>query len=326
MLDIWSHYPNVAQKLNTVSSLINEHLSTDKPDVKQLLADAAQEQGKMLRPGLFLLFSELGNKHEQSEEQLLKIAASLEILHKATLIHDDIIDDSPLRHGVITIQSNFGKDVAVYAGDLLFTVFFELLIDTMNGTTMMKDNAAAMKKLLFGELSQMHARFNQNQTIENYVENIKGKTAELFRLACLEGAYFGKSSSEVTQIAASIGENIGIAFQIYDDILDYTSSSKILKKPVLEDLAQGVYTSPLLFAIAKDPQAFAPFLDKKQNISVAEIKKVSNLVHKLGGVKDAITFAQSYTKNALVDIDKLPQNEITISIKKLTNSLLNRKF
>ncbi|MFT8425561.1 MAG: polyprenyl synthetase family protein [Liquorilactobacillus sp.] len=326
MLDIWSHYPNVAQKLNTVSSLINEHLSTDNPDVQQLLTAAAQEQGKMLRPGLFLLFSELGDKHEQNEEQLLKIAASLEILHKATLIHDDIIDDSPLRHGVVTIQSNFGKDVAVYAGDLLFTAFFEILIDTMNGTSMMKDNAAAMKKLLFGELSQMHARFNQTQTIENYVENIKGKTAELFRLACLEGAYFGKSSSEITPAAASIGENIGIAFQIYDDILDYTSSSKILKKPVLEDLAQGVYTSPLLFALAKDPQAFAPLLDKKQNITVAEIKTVSNLVHKLGGVKDAISFAQSYTEKALEEINKLPQNEITHSIKKLTHSLLNRKF
>ncbi|EJE97898.1 polyprenyl synthetase family protein [Liquorilactobacillus mali] len=326
MLDIWSHYPNVAQKLNTVSSLINEHLSTDNPDVQQLLADLSQEQGKMLRPGLFFLFAELGDNHEQNEEQLLRVAASLEILHKATLVHDDIIDDSPLRHGVVTIQSNFGKDVAVYAGDLLFTAFFELLIDTMNGMSMMKDNATAMKKLLFGELSQMHARFNQKQTIENYVENVKGKTAELFRLACLEGAYFGKSSPEITQIAASIGENIGIAFQIYDDILDYTSSSKILKKPVLEDLAQGVYTSPLLFAIAKKPQAFAPFLDKKQNISVTEIKNVSNLVHKLGGVKDAIFFAQGYTRKALEDIDKLPQNKITASIKELTTSLLNRKF
>ncbi|KRM92749.1 polyprenyl diphosphate synthase [Liquorilactobacillus cacaonum DSM 21116] len=137
----------------------------------------------MLRPGLFLLFSELGEKDKQDEEKLLKVAASLEILHKATLIHDDIIDDSPLRHGVVTIQSNFGKDVAVYAGDLLFTAFFELLIDTMNGTSLMQDNATAMKKLLFGELGQMHARFNQQQTIENYVENIKGKTAELFSLS-----------------------------------------------------------------------------------------------------------------------------------------------
>lgn len=326
MLDIWSHYPNVAQKLSTVSSLINEHLSSNNPDVQQLLTESAQERGKMLRPGLFLLFSELGEKDKQDEEKLLKVAASLEILHKATLIHDDIIDDSPLRHGVVTIQSNFGKDVAVYAGDLLFTAFFELLIDTMNGTSLMQDNATAMKKLLFGELGQMHARFNQQQTIENYVENIKGKTAELFRLACLEGAYFGKSSSEISTNAASIGENIGIAFQIYDDILDYTSSSKILKKPVLEDLAQGVYTSPLLFALAKDPLAFAPFLDKKQNISLEEIKKVGNLVHKLDGVKDAIAFAKSYTEKALADIDKLPKNDVTSSIQKLTHSLLNRKF
>ncbi|KRL05938.1 polyprenyl synthetase family protein [Liquorilactobacillus oeni] len=326
MLEIWKHYPTVVPKLQAVTQLISERLQSDNTDIQELLNACANDQGKMLRPGLFLLFAELGEHPSQDNEQLIKVAATLEILHKATLIHDDIIDDSPLRHGEITIQSKYGKDVAVYAGDLLFTVFFELLSETMNGTSLMHYNATAMQKLLIGELSQMHARYFRAQTITDYLHNVKGKTAELFKLACLEGAYFSKQSPEIQEIAAQIGENIGIAFQIFDDILDYTSTSGTLKKPVLEDLAEGVYTSPLLFSYAEHPQDFDNLLQKERQVTAVEVKKVGQLVRKYGGVQKATQLAHNYTKRALLLITELPASPAQKQIKKITEIMSKRSF
>ncbi|MCP9328985.1 polyprenyl synthetase family protein [Liquorilactobacillus satsumensis] len=326
MLEIWKHYPTIVPKLQAVTHLIDARLHSDNDNLQALLAACASDQGKMLRPGLFFLFAGLGDTQHQDEAHLIKVAATLELLHKATLIHDDIIDDSPLRHGEITIQSKYGKDVAVYAGDLLFTVFFELLIETMNGSTLMQRNAAAMKKLLLGELGQMNTRYSRTQTITDYLKNINGKTAELFSLACLEGAHFGKAAPKVQQLAAQIGENIGIAFQIFDDILDYTSTAGTLKKPVLEDLAEGVYTSPLLFAYAEHPDSFEPLLQKEEKITTSEVKQVGQLVRKYGGTKSAVKLARTYTERASALIAELPVSPARTQIEKITSALLKRKF
>ena len=171
MLDLWKPYPQITQQLNAVSSLIKQLLSSDDPAIQAVLDDCSRQQGKMLRPGLFLLFSALGAEQlsQEKSEKIIKIATSLEVLHQATLIHDDIIDDSPLRHGTITIQAKYGKDTAVYAGDLLFTVFFELLIETMNGTPFLQVNSATIRRLLHGELSQMAAKFDQQQPLASYI-------------------------------------------------------------------------------------------------------------------------------------------------------------
>lgn len=182
----------------------------------------------------------------------MKIAASLEILHMATLIHDDVIDDSPLRRGQKTVQTQFGKDIAVYTGDLLFTIFFELILEATNDFEYMAINSKAMKKILLGELDQMHLYHNQNQTIRDYLRAISGKTAELFKLSAREGAHFGGANQEIVRLSGKIGYYIGMAFQILDDILDYTADEKELNKPVLEDLDKGVYSLPLLLAMKKN--------------------------------------------------------------------------
>ncbi|KRM89310.1 polyprenyl synthetase family protein [Liquorilactobacillus vini] len=327
MLDLWKHYPQIAKQLNDVRSLMHQLLSSNNQAIQALLNDCAQQQGKMLRPGLFLLFAQLGQPDKRQTEKLTKIATSLEILHQATLIHDDIIDDSPLRHGTITIQAKYGKDTAVYAGDLLFTIFFELLIETMNGTPYLKINSDTMRHLLHGELNQMAARFQQQQPISNYLANIKGKTAALFRLACMEGAYFGGlNQPKMVALAAQIGENIGISFQIYDDILDYSSSTVTLKKPVLEDVAQGVYTLPLLLAYQQHPAEFDQLLAKKRQISKSEIQLVSQLVKKYHGVKQAKQLALNYTHQAIQQINQLPSGKAAEELQQLTKKLLKRTF
>ncbi|WP_207941998.1 heptaprenyl diphosphate synthase [Enterococcus sp. DIV2402] len=326
MLSYWNDYPTIQNKLQIVCSLIEKQMRVRNKDIQETLIDFSQAGGKYLRPAFFLLFASLGDPEKQDEEQLIKIAASLEILHMATLIHDDIIDDSPLRRGTKTVQSRYGKDIAVYTGDLLFTEFFKLIIEAMNGSKFLAINARSMHRLLLGELDQMNTRYNKTETIRDYLRSVNGKTAELFWLACAQGAHFGHTEAYVQRIAGRIGRNIGIAFQVYDDILDYTADEETLKKPILEDLAQGVYTLPLLLAKAEHPSVFLPYLEKEDKITPEESQEVADLVVKYQGVEMAKDIARRYTQKALVDIEILPDGEAKEMLQLLTTQLLLRSY
>lgn len=156
--------------------------------------------------------------------------------------------------------------------------------------------------------------------------SIKGKTAELFWLACKEGAYFGGCDVQTVRLAGRIGRNIGFAFQIYDDILDYTADQDKLKKPVLEDLGQGIYTLPLLLAKQQNPEALIPYLCKQSAITPDEITEVAKLVVQLGSVEQAKQMAQAFTQKALIDIKKLPNSPAKDCIQQLTLQLLQRQY
>ncbi|WP_375180027.1 polyprenyl synthetase family protein [Enterococcus rotai] len=326
MNDFWKEFPLIQQQLNETCELIRRQVKIRNKEIETALIELTYSGGKLLRPAFFFLFAQIGDEQQQDQKQLIKIAASIEILHMATLVHDDIIDDSPLRRGAITIQARYGKDIAVYTGDLLFTEFFELLAETMNGSNFLHTNASAMKRLLLGELDQMHTRYKQSMTVFDYLRSVNGKTAELFSLSCLEGAHFGVASAEVQRLAARIGRHIGIAFQVYDDILDYTADEKTLKKPVLEDLAQGVYTLPLIFAMRKAPERFAYYLEKGADITAEQAIETAQLVHELDGVNDAKAFAKRVTEKALTDIQKLPDCLGKEQLTLLTELLLQRSF
>ncbi|GMA48117.1 polyprenyl synthetase family protein [Tetragenococcus muriaticus] len=326
MLSYWNDYPTIQNKLQAVCSLIEDQLEVRNKEIQETLIEFANSGGKYLRPAYFLFFTELGESSKQNQKQLTQIAASIEILHMATLIHDDIIDDSPLRRGNTTVQSRYGKDIAVYAGDLLFTQFFDLLTQSMNGSPYLEINATSMKRLLLGELDQMHSRFNRQETVEDYLSSINGKTAELFWLACIQGAHFGKTSEEIESLSGEIGRDIGLAFQIYDDILDYTAKQHVLQKPILEDLAQGVYTLPLILANQEHPEVFAPYLDKEKDLSLEDAQQVAKLVVTYDGVKKAKEFAHSYTERALQKIAQLPECQAKDGITRLTKQLLQRAF
>ncbi|PMB84923.1 farnesyl pyrophosphate synthetase [Dolosicoccus paucivorans] len=327
MFELWSQFPNIAAQLKEVHTLMQERLTMKSGPLQAILDELLATRGKLLRPGLFLLFSNLNTSSslKANNESEIKIAASLELLYMATLVHDEIIDDSPLRRGKQTVQSKYGKDIAVYTGDLLFTVMFDLVVEAFNGTPYVQRNVKVMRELLIGELDQMTHRYNLNVTVDDYLFNAQHKTAALFQLACEEGAYLAGLNETQIYDASQVGRYMGIAFQIYDDILDYTSSEEVLNKPVLEDLSQGVYTLPLLLARQEHKSLFDPYLLKKDQLTEQEAQEVNRYVLKYEGVKKAQQVAEHYTQKALDHLHQLPDTPTRQGIESIILLLLERK-
>ncbi|MGY3779199.1 polyprenyl synthetase family protein [Isobaculum melis] len=323
---MWDNFPAIKNDLAQSYHIIEKKIRIRNKDVEATLYDLLHSGGKFLRPAYAILFSRFGNPSKQDHKKILATAASVEILHMATLIHDDVIDESPTRRGTETVQAKYGKDIAVYTGDFLFTVYFDLLADIGESQKTLKLNAFAMKRILLGELDQMYLCYNTNVTVRQYLRRVNGKTAQLFSLSCFEGAKHGKADLAVIAASQQIGRQIGIAFQILDDILDYTVDSDTMKKPVLEDVKQGVYSLPLILAMHNHQAEFEPFLNKKEQMTATDIEAVLALIKQYRGVEQAQALAERYTNKALKRIEHLPNKPEKEILMTITKKLLNRSY
>lgn len=320
---LWQAYPELQKELVETQKIMKQAVKIRNQEITAALQDVFQAGGKLLRPAYFLLFTHFGQAVAKTKKY--QLAASLEILHVASLIHDDIIDEAPIRRGIPSIQSAYGKDIAVYTGDFLFTVYFQLLAASSNSFKTIDFNARNMKKILIGELDQMHLRYNTEITIKQYFRHIKGKTAQLFQLSCYEGATYANSSVRICHLSQRIGYQIGMAFQILDDILDYTAEAEELQKPVLEDVRNGNYTLPLILALEKAPEQLKPLLAKKAALTDQELREIAMRVKAIGGLDKAQQFAERFTNQALQNISKLPEIPERAILLELTQNLLQRK-
>ncbi|MCA5014362.1 MULTISPECIES: polyprenyl synthetase family protein [unclassified Enterococcus] len=322
---MWKNYPELAKELNSTLKLMDSNVNLKNKDVEKAVMSMIHSGGKLLRPAYQLLFSQFGEQRDA--KKAVALAAAIELLHTATLIHDDIVDEADIRRSLPTIRSQFGNSTAVYAGDYLFVSCFKLLADYSSSLKSIQLNSKSMEKILSGELGQMDNRYNVDMTIDQYLENISGKTAELFSLSCFVGAYESGSSERFAKNCGKIGENIGLAFQIIDDVLDYTQSTEQIGKPVLEDVRQGVYSLPLLYALEEGRETLLPYLEKGENLTDNETDKIYELVHSFSGVSKAQKLAEKYTQQALKGITKLP--ETTTDAKKqlleITQAILVRQ-
>lgn len=322
---LWDTYPTIQASLLECLELIIEKITIENKEIEKTVTALIKSQGKLLRPAYLLLFSQLGSVSKDTHKKIIAAAASTEVLHLATLIHDDIIDESDTRRGSETVQSKHGQDVAVYTGDLLISVYFELLAEATDSIDLIQLNTQSMKRVLMGELNQMSHVYNTDLTYTDYLESIKGKTAQLFELSCYEGAYLGQSDPEIIELSRSIGQDIGIAFQMLDDILDYTQTSEKLSKPVLNDVKQGIYTLPLILGLESSKEAFLPLLEKGEDLSDNEMDSLVTLLHDHDCIERAHLTAKHYIDKALASIDSLPDHSGKDVLYSLTKTLLTRE-
>ncbi len=324
----WDSFPQVQKDMIEISHIILTHVNSVPGLLGQALEDTFAVPGKMLRPACVMLFGAFGPDADQKHDELQKIATSIETLHNATLIHDDIIDESSMRHGRPSIQTKYGKHIAVYAGDYLVALSLKLLSENAQSLHSVIADGKTMQNILVGETEQYNNAYNIDISEKEYLDQIKGKTGVLFGLACFIGAY--ESGTKVTKAlkAKKFGEYLGQAFQLRDDILDYTTTSSTFKKPVLLDVKDGIYSGPLIFALQNDDNNHLHELVKMgKDLTQDQLHEIENLVNHLGGVERAQKLADQYTEKALASLKKhWPDNENRALIEQLTGRLLKRQY
>lgn len=255
--------------------------------------------GKRLRPALVLISGQIG---EYDLNRLIPAAAAMELIHMASLVHDDILDGAATRRGIPTINNVWGNPVAVTTGDFLFANAFVLLARINNAEV---DNTAcdAALSLSLGELYQMQTVHSSNQNLDDYLNKIYHKTAALFAASCEIGAILAKGSRQEVKSLAEYGKNLGMAFQIYDDVLDLEGSEEALGKPIGIDLKDGTVTMPILFAL-EETKRDAKLRNVIENVSPdqAEIEEAIQLVHNTNAIERTKQEAQKYIKAAIDEV------------------------
>ncbi len=317
---MWNEYPFLKQELIAIRQLMLESIEIEDAEIHQTIVTMLQQGGKMIRPAYLTLFANWCKNGKPQEVRA--VAAALELLHVATLLHDDVIDEADMRRGQATLNARYGNRVAIYAGDYVLTSCYRLLSEYAEDLEGVSLPTNGMARVVEGELAQMRNRYRYDLGLQEYLKRIEGKTAQLFMVSCYMGAKLGEMEDALR--VKKIGQQIGMAFQILDDILDYQATAQEFGKPVLEDVAQGIYTAPLIYAMEKDSQKIIPLLEKKQEISEQERLLLRKLVHDFGGVQKAQQLAQQYTNQALSQIDRLPESNMKTTLTQLTKQLLER--
>ncbi|MFC0491143.1 Heptaprenyl diphosphate synthase component 2 [Listeria grayi] len=319
---MWNNYPELQKDLKEVLVTIEKNIKIRDKNVAENINAMIHSGGKLLRPAFVLLTAQAGP--EYNADRSIAVASALEVLHMATLIHDDVIDDADMRRGVPTIHSKFGRKYAVYTGDYLFCVCFKILSAHADSVENIDFNSKNIEKILMGELNQMKDLYHTNVTLKDYLKRISGKTAQLFALSCYSGAAASKASRKLLYHAKNAGHFIGMAFQIIDDILDYTSTNDGLGKPVLSDVKQGNYSLPLIYALQQHRDVFLPLLIKKEAMTEADLEQLATLIRQYNGIEQAFELADKYTKKAINEINKLPPGTYRKQMLTITTNVLKR--
>lgn len=320
MQSFWKEKPEIVAHLELVDQIISQQLTVKQPKMNEILSDLAHSGGKKIRPGLCLIGGEFG---EKDLSNLYHLAAVLEMLHMATLVHDDIIDDAVHRRGQLTTQQKYGKDFAVYTGDYIFTKCFEILAEHYE-LHHMKELSRAVSRVCRGEIEQFDGRYQYHTSVKKYLKIIGAKTSALLAISLSVGAHEAGCDEKFCKRLGKIGLHMGNAFQIIDDVLDYVGDPSRVGKTLGNDIRQGYYTLPLLYALRGH--------DKKLNDLLASaiyddevVSAIIERVNELGGVTKAQDLAQKYTKKALKEIEALPKGVGRDHLEWLTKQLLLRE-
>lgn len=322
MSSFWSDYPIIDKEIYEIRKLIEKNAKCKDKVIESSIVELLNSGGKMLRPAFTVIASQFG---DYNEERARALAAVIEMFHMATLVHDDIIDEAKFRRGKETVQSKYGKNYAVYIGDYLFCLCFKILATTSSIERGIDVDTQVMSRICLGEIDQLNSKFNKNMSVKNYLKRTAGKTAELFSLSFYIGAAESYCDKKTCRLFWNIGHNIGMAFQIMDDILDYTSTDEALGKQSGKDIKEGIYTLPLILAMNKNPHDFKNLLNDEE-YSDEEVLAIINTVKKNNGIEDARKIAKKYTQKSFRDINKLPDNEYKQILKQVVERLLERKY
>ena len=313
-------YSPILEPLALVEDRLQDLSDTSIPELEPLLNHTLSHGGKRVRPALTLLAASIT---PLDLENPVRMATGVELLHLATLIHDDTVDDADTRRGRASVSGRWGKEVAVLLGDYLFATSATLVCDTGN-LRVVRRFAETIMELASGELIEYFNTFNLQQELDRYYDRIYRKTASLFRTASETGAVLSAASEEQVQALSSYGYNIGMAFQVVDDLLDILGDETELGKPVGNDLRQGVLTLPSIMLMQRYPEDNPiPVLFREPGLD-AELERTLEMMRNSSIVPDCFAIIRDYCDEAIRALSVLPDGESRDSLESLATYVRER--
>jgi len=312
----------IANDMREVDSVIADRLHTSVPLISQISQYIIAAGGKRLRPALLLMICKaLGYEGSQR----FNLAAVVELIHTATLLHDDVVDESTMRRGRATANEAFGNPASVLVGDFLHTRSFQMMV-AAGSTRVLQILSDATNIIAEGEVQQLMNMHDASLDEDGYLHVIRSKTAKLFEASAQLGAVLAGSSPAVEEACATYGQALGTAFQIIDDVLDYTGDTAEMGKNLGDDLREGKCTLPLIAAMQRaTPEQAAIVRQAIEQGSTEQLATVIAIVQETGALDVARAAAHAEAHRAIDALSQLPDNEHTANLLQLAAQLLDRR-
>lgn len=314
-------YEPIAADLHKVCQILDDELFSDLPIINDLCEEVGRFRGKMLRPALLLLAARACGS---VRPQHLTLAAVLELVHMATLVHDDVLDDADLRRRHPTIHRLHGNEAAILLGDYLISHAFHLC-SSLDSQYASRKIGAATNTVCEGELQQVHHRGDCSLTPEQYFQIVGAKTAALTATACHLGAYFAGAESPAVAAMEKYGLDTGVAFQITDDLLDIVGSEQSTGKTLGRDLAKDKLTLPVIHALSEASSGGRRELLALLHQPEIDRARLQELLRKTDSITFTLTVARRYIESAVASLGEIPPSDARDTLASLARMIATRE-
>src|SRR5690625_1568660 len=324
-MQIANMYSLLKHDLEDIENRLTEVVAADHRILYEASFQLLRAGGKRIRPVFVLLAAQFGN-YRDNIEQVKAIAVALELIHMASLVHDDVVDNAGIRRGKPTVKYLYGNKVATYTGDYMLACALEM-ITSVPIPSIHQNLSKSLVKVVEGEIIQIEDKYNVNQDFKDYLRRIKRKTALLIATSCKLGAISAGTTKKQASALFRYGYNVGMSFQIIDDILDFTSTPEELGKPTGHDLLQGNITLPVLCAM-KDTNFKEQLYEVFQNptkITEEQIEGLLTLLLQTNAIEQSYHLSSMYLQKALQSLKDFENKKAKNSLITIANLLGKRR-
>ncbi|WP_226034684.1 heptaprenyl diphosphate synthase component II [Aquibacillus saliphilus] len=316
-------YSYLKNDLDKIEEALNQTIHAKHPVLREASIQLLNAGGKRLRPVFALLSGMFG---DYNIDRIKTVAVSLELIHMASLVHDDVIDESELRRGEPTVKAKWDNRIAMYTGDYIFARSLEYLTSLENPRAH-KILAETMVELTIGEMEQIKDKYDLNQNVRNYLRRIRRKTALLISSSCQLGAIAANVPLKQEKALYRYGYYIGMSYQIIDDILDFTSSEAQLGKPAGSDLLQGNLTLPVLYAMSDNQfkNQIESFFNDPSSLTQEAIQPLLQQIKGSDAINQSFKLSNKYLEKAYESLNELPNIKSKHTLKDIATYIGKRK-
>lgn len=317
-------YHSLKHDLEWINGELLKSIDTNYESLHASSVHLLKAGGKRMRPVFVLLAGRFG---DYQKEKLKNVAVALELIHMASLVHDDVIDNAHTRRGQKTVRSEWDNRVAMYTGDYIFARALQLITE-INQPEALLILSTAMKHMCLGEIDQIEDLYSSHQSLKRYLHRIKRKTALLMATSCQLGAMVSGANPSVVRLLKRYGYYVGMAFQLTDDVLDVVGDEKTLGKPAGSDLKQGNVTLPIIYTLnvcsEEEKEHILRYLSSKG--TEGDLSAILSMVQRYGGIDYTLDLSKRYLEKAMNCLHQLPATPERESFRLIAEFIVNRSY